>query len=350
MPLPNQLAATAVPDLVATTLRNLGRLRVTDIMVPLQRLTAARNLLKKNRVEFEGGYGFQWDVIYNDAGSASNVGMGAHDNLNIVDGITQATADWRFSVANYALLEQAVSMNRGPSQIVRYVETRRIMALTSLAVLMENNFWGPPVAVNDALTPWGINTWVVKNSTEGFNGGAPSGYTTIGLNPSIYQAWQNWTYQYGAVSVDDLIRHLSKACDFTDWQPPVEGIPTFNTGDEYGLYTNYGVIGPMQELLRSQNDNAGDDLARGDGKMLFRGCPVVWVPRLEADTTNPLFGINWGWFKTFIHEDWWMKETHIPVYPGAHTISANFIDMTYQFVARNRRPLFVMALGTSYPG
>lgn len=350
MATPNALTAEGVGDLIQTTLKDLGKPRFTEIATDLQKFTAMRNLLKKNRVEFASGYAFQWDVLVNDSGSAANVGLAASDNVNIVDGFTQATADWRYSTCNYALIGQVVDMNREPARIVDYVKSRRIMALISLAVLMEDNFWGVPVASNDNLTPWGVNTWIVKNATQGFNGGAPSGYTSIGLNPTTYPRWNNYTDQYVAVSVDDLVRRCRRACTFTDFSPPVDGIPTFNTGDEYGFYTNYGVIGPLEELLVSQNDNAGNDIASRDGMLTLRRVPVMWIPRLETDTTNPIYGINWGWYKTFVHQGWWLRETNVPNYPGQHTISAHFLDLTYQWVLRNRRPNFVIATGTSYPG
>ncbi len=346
---PNALTAPQLGDLVNTTLRDLGKPKFTEIATDLQRHTAMRNLLKKNRIELASGYGVQFDVMVTQSGAAANVGLGASDNVNIVDTMTQATADWRNTTTNYAVVGQEISMNAEPSRIVDLVKTRRIAAMISMAEIMEANFWGPPVALSDNLTPWGVNTWIVKSATEGFNGGAPSGYTTIGLNPTTYPRWQNWTYQYTAVSRDDLIRHWRKAATFTDFQPPVDGIPTFNTGDQYGFYTNYGVIGPLEEALESQNENLGNDVASKDGKTMFRRVPVSWVPKLEADTTNPVYGINWGWFKTYILKGWWLKETHVPIYPGQHTVSAHFLDATYQFITKNRRCHFVLATGTTYP-
>lgn len=343
------LTASGLGDLVQTTLRDLGKPKFTEIATDLQRHTAMRNLLRKNRVELQSGYGIQWDVMIDFARSSANVGLAASDNVNIVDVMTQATADWRNTTSNYAIIGQEVDMNREPARIVDLIKTRRIAAMIGMAELMESNFWGPPVAITDNLTPWGVNTWIVKNATEGFNGGAPSGYTTIGLNPTTYPRWSNWTYQYTAVSRDDLIRHWRKAATFTDWQPPVDGIPTFNTGDEYGFYTNYGVIGPLEEALESQNDNLGNDIASKDGMTMFRRTPVNWVPKLEADTTNPVYGINWGTFKTYILQGWWLKETHVPVYPGQHTLSANFLDCTYQWCTKDRRRHMVLATGTSYP-
>ena len=349
MAIPGIITPGALNDLVATTLKELGRPKFTEIVSPLQRHTAMRNLLRKNRIQLRSGTAVQWDVMVNPANAASNVGMAAQDSVNIVDLMTQASADWRNTTANYGIEGREIDMNAEPARIVDLIKARRIGAMISLAELMERNFWGPPVALADVLTPWGINTWIVKNATEGFNGGAPSGYTSIGLNPTTYPNWKNWTYQYTNVTRDDLIRHWRKAATFIDFQPPVDGIPTFNTGDDYGWYTNYGVIGPLEEALESQNDNLGPDIASQDGKAMFRRVPVVWIPYLEADTTNPVYGLNWGWFKTYILNNWWLRETHVPIYPGQHTMSAHFLDCTYQWIAKNRRCHCVLATGTTYP-
>lgn len=343
------LQANQLSDLVAMTQKDLGKPNFTEIATDLQNHTAVKNLLKKNRVMLNSGYAVQWDVMVNHSGSASNVGLGASDNVQIVDTMVQASCDWRNSTANYAIIGQELDMNREPARIVDLVRERRIACMISVAELMETNFWGPPVALADGVTPWGINTWVVKNATEGFNGGAPSGYTTIGLNPTTYPRWKNYTAQYTAVAKDDLIRKLRRAATFTKFMPPVENIPTFNTGNQWGYYSNYGVIGAMEEILESQNENLGPDVASQDGKVIFRRAPVEWVPKLEADTTNPVYGINWGEFKTVVLSGWWGKETNVPVYPGQHTISAHFMDWTYQWVARNRRSHFVVATGTTYP-
>lgn len=347
---PNALTPTQLNDLINTTLRTLGKPHYTEIATDLQEHTAMSHLLRKNRIEVQSGYGFQWDVKVSQAGSARNVGLGATDDVNIPDTMTQATADWRNTVASYAIEGREISMNEEPSRIVDLVKSRRVDCMIDLAEIMESNFWGPPPPVTDTLTPWGVRTWIVKSATEGFNGGAPSGYTTIGLNPTTYPRWQNWTYQYVSVSRDDLIRHWRQAATKINFKPPVDGIPTFNTGDHYGWYTNYGVIGPLEEAAESQNDNLGSDLASQDGKTIFRRVPVTWVPKLESDTTNSVYGINWGYFKTGILRGWWLRETHIPNYPMQHTMSAHFMDSTYQFISRNRRCHAVLSTGTTEPG
>lgn len=350
MPTVNALTAPQLADLVTNTLRDLGEMRFTDISSNLQDHTAMRNLLRKNRVSFESGYGLQWNVKVSQSGAAANVGLGASDSVNIPDTGIQATADWRNTTSNYAMIGQAIAMNRTPRRIVDLVKWYRFDCLISLAELMERNFWGPPVASTDSLTPYGVNTLLNKNATQGFNGGAPSGYTTIlGINPSVYPNWSNYTDQYVSVSRDDLIRRMRRASTFVRFKPTVDGIATFDTGEDNGYYTNYGVIGPLEEAAESQNDDLGNDLASMDGKVMFRRVGVMWVPLLESDTTNPVYGINWGLFKTMVLSGWWLRETSVPIVPGQHTISAQFVDLTYNFVLRDRRRHWVMATGTSYP-
>lgn len=343
------ITTSELTDLIATTQRNLGKPNYTQIATDLQDHTAMNSLLKKNRVQLESGTGVQWDVMVNHSASAANVGLGAQDNVQIVDTMVQAQADWRNTTANYSFIGQEIDMNRNPARIVNMVSQRRVAAMISLAELMENNFWGTPVASNDQVTPWGVNTWIVKNATEGFNGGAPSGYTSIGLNPTTYPRWKNWTAPYLAITEDDLISKWRKAATFTKFKPPVPGIPTFNTGDSYAFYTNYTVLGTLEKYLKQNNENLGTDLAKYDGSVVFMRAPVRWVPKLEADTTNPVYGINWGEFKTIILDGWWLKETNVPIYPGQHTVSVTFLDSTYQWVTKNRRCHFVLSNGTSYP-
>lgn len=341
------LTSTQLGDMVALTQRNLGKPNFVEIATDIQDFTAVNNLLKKNRIVMTGA-GVQWSVKVSQAGNAIHNGLGGVDNVAIRDTMVNATADWRNTTCSYAIIGQEMAMNSGPEQIVDLVTSRRYDSMLDMAEIMESAFWGPPVVLADTLTPWGANTWIVKNATEGFNGGAPSGYTTIGLNPTTYPRWKNWTAQYTAVTKDDLIRKWKKAALFTKFKPVMD-YNSPNTGDNYGFFTNHGVIGPLEEILDQSNDNLGPDIGKYAGKLMMLGRPVEWVPKLEADTTNPVYGINFGYFKTYVLKGWWLKETNIPNYPGQHTISAHFMDSTYQWITKNRRCHFVLATGVTYP-
>jgi hypothetical protein len=326
-------SAKELNDLVATTLRTDPAGPDTAMTLPPGQAelhrdrdgpsahTAMKNLLKKNRVILHsGGYGVQWDVMVNHSGSAANVGPGGERQRQHRG--HDGPGDGRLAEHDRQLRHHRPGDRHEPGAGSGSWTSSRsgaIACMISLAELMESNFWGPPVALTDTVTPWGVNTWIVKNATEGFNGGAPSGYTTIGLNPTTYPRWKNYTAST-RTSPGRLRPEAAEGGDVHHFEPPVDGIPTFNTGDDYGFYTNYGVIGPLEEALESQNDNLGNDVASQDGKVVFRRVPVNWVPKLEADTTNPFYGINWGGSRRR-PGGWWLKETNVPIYPGQHTIS-----------------------------
>lgn len=350
MAIPGVLTTSAMNDVNKSTLKELTRLRYVDIAPTLTKYTGMRSLFQKNRVEVIGS-GIQWDVNVTDPDAASNVGFGATDVVDIGEGWVEATAPWRNSMTYYAIIGQEESMNADNyTRIQDLKKARRDRAVKSLAYLMEANWWGAPVALSDELTPYGINTWIVKNATAGFNGGAPSGWTTIGgLNPTTYGGWKNYTALYTLLSKPDGIRAWRLAAYATDFQPPIDGIPTTNTGNDYGFYMNRSTVMTLEELLEAQNDDLGSDVDSQYNRPVFRSQPCDYVPFLDADTTNPIYGINWGDFKTYILQGWWLKETHVPIYPDQHTVKAWFIDLTYQIVCRNRRLNFVLATAATYP-
>lgn len=343
------IQAENVLDFVNDTLKDLGKPKFTDISSNLQRHPAVKQLMRKNRVVLESGQGIQFNVLVAQSNAFRNVALAESDNVNLVDGMVQASTVWRNSNTSYMLIGQLMAMNREPARIVDYVKQQRIMSLISFADGMEQNFWAAPSAT-DPKTPLGLPYWVTKNATVGFNGGTLSGFTNVaGLSPTTYGQWNNWSAPYTAVSRDDFIRGVRRAATFTSFMPPTDGIPTPNTGDDYGFYTNYAVLQPLEEAAESQNDNLGPDLASQDGRVIMRRIPVIWVPWLERDTTNPFYGLNWGWLKTYILRGWWFKETAIPYTPGQHTVASHFIDWTYNFVSKNRRCHFVLSNGTTYP-
>lgn len=344
------LQATGISDLVNTAINELNRLRFTDITSDLQRHIAMSRLMKKNKVIFDAGPQIQWDLMTDNNNSARWVGLYAEDQVNVPNVMIQGKIDWRHITWNWAIDRREIAMNARPAKIVDLALTRRIASFISAVESFENRFWRVP-ASSDITNPYGVPYYIVKNNTEGFNGTTPSGYTVVAnINPTTYPRWANWTNQYTVVSKDDLIRKMRKAAEFTYFEPPVE-MPTFDTGEDLGLYTNYAVWGATQEILESQNNDLGDDLAPmdGDGKVKFRRSPLVWVPALEVDTTNPVYGIQWGEFKTAGLKGEWLRETRIPIHPGQHTVSESHTDCTLNWMVRNRRRHFVIATNTTLP-
>lgn len=349
------LQATGLADLISTTLQQVEKLKFTDITSDLQKYIAMSRLLKKNKTVFDSGTDFSWELMTNDSGSAEFKGFYAQDVINDVDVMARATVPWRYMTWNWPIERRIMAMNRSPLKIVDMALTKRISSLISAVKKFENRFWRVPSSTDD-LNPYGVPYWIVKSATEGFYGLLPSGYTSVGgvvpssiLNSDGTSRWANYTFQYAAVTRDDLVRKWRRAANMTDWETPTPDMPTFSRSDEYGQYTNYAMRALLVEILQGNNDNLGKDLAAYDSMVTFMQRPVEWVPQLDEDTTNPIYGIPWGDFGTAALRGEWLYETVMPIISGQHTVGATFTDCTFNWFMKNRRRGYVGATGTTMP-
>jgi hypothetical protein len=353
-------------DLITITLRELGEHKWTDIVSALQEHIFLSRVLKKEKVGFHAGPSIQFNVQVNPSGAAKMTGIGATDNVNIVDLMTTANLPWRHANTNYGVDGREIAMNREPRQIVNLVKERRAGAMISLAELLETQAWTLPSGVNDQLNLFGVPYWIVPNATQGFNGGNPFGYTAGAgnLSSTNFPNWANYTDQYSDPTKLDLIRKWRRAAYFTNFMSPVNAdIPTYNTGNKYGYYTTYFIVQRVEEAAEQQNDNLGNDIASKDGQAVFRRNPIVWVPKLEQLTgngmsgtfvnatyastggqaVNMVYGINWGVFRPVFLEGWYMREDGpYPLRGIQHTVYAVQVDITLNVECRDRRRQFVL--------
>jgi len=348
------LTATGIADLVSTTINELGELKMTDLMSDYQKTEALKRTVKKNKMTFDAGPRVEFNLITDHNDSARFVGLYAQDVVNVPNVMATGAVDWRHITWNWGLDRREVKFNRSPRKIVDLTKTRRMAAFGSAIIAFEKRFWRSPSSDSTTL-PHGVPYWIVKSNTahttnDGFNGTVPSGYTDVaGINPTSQPRWRNWACQYTAITKDDLIRKLRKALVYTDFETLVDGMSTYNTGDDLSMYANYNTISALEELLEDQNDDLGSDLASMDGKVIVRRTPIKFMKELDGDTTNPIYGINWGEFKTMGLRGEWMYETMLDEVPGQHTVSAVHTDCTFNWFCRNRRRNFVLATDTTMP-
>jgi len=344
------LQADDIVDLITITQRDLGRLRWTDLSYDLQEYVALPSILQKEKVTYSSGYGMQWNVMTGTSGATRDVGLYEVDSVNVSDVMTTANIPWRHMTTNYAIERREISMNTGPAQIVDLVKIRRHDAMVDLAKHLETRFWSKPDTSADNLKIYGVPYWIVYNATEGFNGGNPSGFASgaAGIDSTTTPNWSNWSAQYTNVSSTDLIRKWRKAATFTKFMAP-QPSPSYGTGARYGYYTNYDVIGPLEEVLESQNDNLGNDIASKDGKLLFRQIPVTWVPFLEDRAGDPIYGINWGQFKPAFLSGEYLREEGPVKASNQPTVFQTHVDLTMNIMCTDRRSNFVLATAEPDP-
>lgn len=339
------IQAGDIGDVVIGILDDLGRLKWTDLTTDLQDYPAVNQLMKKKKVDFLGGTNIQWNVMVDHNNSARFVGLGSVDVVNQQDVMKTAEIPWRHVTANWSIEERVIAMNRGDEyRVIDLVKTARISGMVALVKLLEERFWQKPTDSTDTVNIFGIPYWCVPSATEGFNGTNPSGFTSGagGLSSTTYPRWANYTARYVSVTKTDLLRKLRRAMTKTQFKAPVD-MPQYGNSISRGLYTNYDVVGPCEELLEAQNDNLGNDLASKDGKCVFRGVPLTDVPYLDdGDTTNPVYGLDWNTMKPVCMRGEFMKEMGPKIAPRQHRTLEWFVDISMNLECRDRRKQFVI--------
>lgn len=340
------LTVEQIADLVQTTLSELGEGKWTDLTGDLQEYVVMPRLLVKDKVKFAGGKGHSWNVMVGTTGNAKRVGLYETDTPAVADQLVQASLGWAHATTNYSFARQEINMNTGKRQLLELVKTRRADADIDLAKLLEVDFWGGQDVVNN-LKPMGVKNWLCYSPTAGFNGAAAAGFTTVaGLNPTTYPRWRNYTDQYAAVTKADLMAKVRQAmtkCLFKSPLAPGDA-PSYRRSDRRGLYTCYSVLAAMELLAEAQNDSLGSDLASKDGAVTIRRVPVEYVPQLDNETASkPIVGIDWGVFYPAFLDGEYMVETTTPS-ATQHTVVTTHKDLTYQWICKDRRPNFLIAL------
>lgn len=344
------LQETDIADLVKGTLKELGRMKIQQIAQDLPNYEVFPVWFKKDKVTFDSGIGIQRTLMNRMGDNARHVGLMDTDSTNISDLIDQMNIPWRHAQTSWGFLYQETLMNRGPALIFNVIKPRRVGALLALVKVLEQRAWSAPSSSSDKVNPYGIPYWIVKNATTGFNGGAPSGFSDVGgVNLTTTPTFKNYTGLYATVSKADLIKKLRTAHRQCNFVSPVD-VEDYRSGkgERYRLYTNESVFSTLEDVGESQNENLGRDIASVDGFSLsFRGHPIRWVPYLDADTSNPIYGIDHSTFMPVCLKGDYLRESDAMKIPFQHNAYAIYLDLSYNYLCFDRRRSWVLSLNAN---
>jgi len=343
------LTAADIPDMIVTTEKQLGELKFAELGTERQRYPVMERLLKK-RINFDSGTELQWPVRVDTEQTVRMVGLRDVDRIqsksNVMD---TASVPWRNMNAHYAVEERELAMNRAPRKIVDILVIKRSGMWIDIGTMMTSQFWNKPTDSTDKLNAMGIPYWVPKNNAglaSQFDGGNPAGFAdgAGGIDSVAVPRWASGAAGYTTNSKDDLwakVREFMTKCHFMpQTDAPLHG----SKNPLWALYSNYAVIGAAERILENQNDSLGNDIASKDGKVIVRGIPVEWEPYLDADSTNPVWGLDWGQFQIVFMEGWYFKETRPVRSATSHTQWVRHFDSMFNFLCRNRRHNFVVSI------
>lgn len=296
-----------IDDAVLLTQENLVKKGAfVNMQTDLQKHIAVREMWKNRQKKFEGGDAWEFQIQMDHNHSARVVGLFETDGSAFGDTMVTGSVDVRHVNANYVYDLREKAFQRGGHAIVDLIMTRYSGMMVSFYELLENILWSKPDDSSDTKTPFGIAYWVTRNATEGYNGGNPAGFTSgkAGISQSTYSRWANWTAQYTNITKEDLVRKMRKAHRETEFESPLTHATPDLGSMKNGIYTNSTVIGLLEEILEASNMNLGDDFAKYAGRTMFKGTPLTYAPKLNDDTTDPIYMLDWKTLAVGVMAGW----------------------------------------------
>lgn len=328
-----------IADMLTTTLYDLGRGRFHQIAQELQEYIVLPRLLRKGRIRIQAsGVGIKETLMTSIGGTARWVGLLEEDAINFNDLLDTMTVNWCRLTDNMAWERRMLLENRGEARINNVIKPQRVAMMLRIADALEEGFFAAPDST-DIKKPWGIKYWMVKNSSTGFNGGLPSGFSTVaGVNLTDSPTFKNYTFQYTNVTKSDLIKKLRTAHRKCRWRSPYK---TAGMESEFGerrqLFMNETTISAIEEVGEAQNENLGRDIASMDDQIVFKKHPLVYVPYLDADTSYPIYMTDTDTIIPFILKGDYLRETDAKVSPRQHNTFEVHVDLSINFIMTNRR-------------
>src|SRR3990167_10055325 len=136
------IQASSLADLVAGTLKELGKLKIENIAQSRQEYFAP-TWMRKERITLSDGRAIDFNLYNEVSGNAAHVGLFDADVVNIPDLVKTGTVPWRHVKAQWGVhYITDVLMNRGASQIVDLIDLKRTDAALSLIEEIETKAWG----------------------------------------------------------------------------------------------------------------------------------------------------------------------------------------------------------------
>lgn len=340
------LQLEAIDDFVAATLPKFKKIKWTDIASELPDYVAPK-LIKERGVMEDGGRSIDFRVQTTTSGTFRMTGLYDTDQTGVQDLLISATVPWRFATVNWSYDIREPMFQSDRETIVRLLQVREHAARTDMVHGLERQLWSAPANSADELNMMGIPFWLQKDATTtpsgAFNGGNPSGWTggAGGIDSTTQDGWRNWTFGYGSITTDDLIKKIKKAMVFTDFKAP-DPYPELQFAKmDRCIYTTYAVVEALERLAETRNENLGTDVARYMNQVTVAGVPIKTSFYLNAnDATDPLYGVDFGVFRPFIQKGLNMYRQSVKA-ARQRMVRDVHLDLGMNFACVNRRRCFV---------
>lgn len=327
-----------IDDCVNFTQQNLiKRGAFLDMQTDVSDHVAVREMWKGRQKVFEGGDDWEFDIQMDHNHSARFVGMYETDGSAVDDTLVSGKVQPRHVNAHYIYDQREKAFQKGGLAIVNYIKSKYVGMQVSLYQLMEEALWAEPE--DDGKTPFGVGYWITRSASEGFNGPNPTNFSAgkAGISQSDYSRYANWTAQYTEVTREDLARKMRTMHRRTQFRSPVSHAQPDMGKTGNGIYMNSDTIGLFEEFAEDRNMNLGSDVDKYGGRVTFKSTPLTYAPKLDDDSKDPVYLIDWKWMAIGVLSGWENQLTKPYMVPGKHLVRRVDVDCTMQMICTNLR-------------
>jgi hypothetical protein len=329
-----------IDDAVLLTMENyIKKGAFLDLQTDITDHVAVREIWKNRQKKFDGGNDWTFQAQIATNGSTRAVGLFETDGTALSDTMIEGSMSPRHINACYIYDQREKAFQQGGKAIADLVQTRYTAMMVDFYDYLEAVLWGCPAA-SDTKTPHGVSYWVTKGTAgqEGFYGMDPTGYTSVGRGHILSSAqarWRSWFADYAEVTDTDLIAKIDTAMMSTQFRSPVDHAQPDLASAKTGIYANQGTAKQLKALLRTQNMNLGNDLI---GVLpLIKGVAPTYVPKLDADTSDPVYILDWKWMAVGVLAGWENNLSAPYMVPNKSKVRRVDLDCTLELVCTNLR-------------
>ena len=334
-------------DLMTSTLDDYGPPTFRQVAQRLTKYELFSRWFREEKIAISDGIGISRRLMTSHDDDNIHTGVMSEDTYSFGDHLADLRVDWVYYKKDWGFNYYELKANRGEALLSNVVEPLRATALLNIASQVEQKGWGCPSGPTDVLVPNGVSFWVVKNAAaQGFNGGYPSGFTSMaGIDLAEHANFKNYTDGYTEISEDDGVFKLNQMKQETEFVSPLEvGGEGDVILDNYRLYVNNETRLEMMKYAKSNNDDTGYDLSwEKGGGVSFLGSKVVNVPALNTDTSDPIYMLCHEVFYPVVREDDFLRESELTRTSRNHNTYVIWIEGSYNFVCEDRRRQGVMS-------
>lgn len=298
------MQAADLPDLLETTRIKTRKANFTLLDKRRSEFVAYPTFFRKSMMTWAGGHTYEFKAMTAIPDSATWTGVWDEDVVKRQNVWTKGRVYMRHLKNHYVYDELERLMNKGEDQIIDEIEALKFQCMMGIAHLMEEVIVTGPDDSTDDLKPNGFKTLLTTNaSTEGFDksnvSGFPSGRMEIDSTNPKYSGWANWCGHYSNYTYDDLVEAMIRGSEKTRFKLPISNANVINPSQaQLKWYCNLETKLGLAKSTREQNDQVGPDLGRYYDTFLIRGAPVQYLPVLDDESDNPIYGINHSTIKS----------------------------------------------------